>query len=179
MPEQDAATGVPGSQDDLSGLESAFQSVLDGATPLTITAIPERVLEVIAELRRLRAAIAKHHSQKADDRCWLDDCDLYLAAGLPVHDARVGDRAAMLANCKRFIERRCGGGGPWKSYAELEAENAALRAQVAEERERCAKAAEGFVARPCGCGNCQCDPRGGHTSHDTPEHIAAAIRSLK
>jgi len=65
-------------------------------------------------------AIATHHAQKADDRCIEDDDRLYAAAGLPPCDRRVGDKEAMLANCKRFIEKRCEGGG-WPTYAELEA----------------------------------------------------------
>ena len=74
-----------------------------------------------AENDRLTAAIVTHHAQKADDRCIEDDDRLYAAAGLPPCDRRVGDKVAMLANCQRFIERRCEGGG-WPSYAELEAE---------------------------------------------------------
>ena len=76
--------------------------------------------------KALEAAIKVHHDQKADDRCWMDDLVLYQAAGLPVHDCRVGDKAAMLANCARFIDKRCAGGG-WPSYAELEAERNRLR----------------------------------------------------
>jgi hypothetical protein len=79
------------------------------------------------ENKRLRAAIKKHHEQRADDRCFLDDAELYAAVGLAPADVRVGDKDAMLANCKRFLAQRCEGGGPWKSYAELEAENARLK----------------------------------------------------
>jgi len=78
------------------------------------------------ERRRLQEAIAEHHRQKADDRCREDDDKLYAAAGLPPVDRRVGDKAAMLANCARFIERRCEGGG-WPSYAELEKQIADYR----------------------------------------------------
>jgi len=97
---------------------------------------------LIAEIRRLRAAIVKHHDQKADDRCWMDDHELYAAAGLPDPDNCIGDPEAMLANCKRFITSRCRADGPWKSYAELEAENAALRTQIAEFAERIAAQSE-------------------------------------
>lgn len=72
------------------------------------------------EAERLRSAIVTHHSQKADDHCIEDDDALYAAAGLLPCDRRVGDKAAMLANCQRFIERRCEGGG-WPTYAEMEA----------------------------------------------------------
>jgi class 3 adenylate cyclase len=90
------------------------------------------------ERNALRAAIAEHHAQKADDRCIEDDDRLYTAAGLPPCDRRVGDKAAMLANCARFIDRRCEGGG-WPSYRELEAERdellAGCRAFIAAMRE--------------------------------------------
>ena len=74
----------------------------------------------------LLAAIQEHHRQKADDRCWLDDVKLYAAAGLAPPDNRIGDPAAMLENCKRYIAQRCQGGA-WKSYAELENENKLLQ----------------------------------------------------
>jgi hypothetical protein len=95
---------------------------------------------VRAEVRRLRLAVKAHHGQKADDRCVEDDERLYAAAGLPPCDRRVGDKAAMLANCARFIERRCEGGG-WPSYAELEAELCRLRA----DRDRLADALRPFA----------------------------------
>jgi hypothetical protein len=79
------------------------------------------------ETQRLRAAIVKHRSQKADDRCIEDDDELYAALGDGIQcDRRVGDKDAMLANCARFIERRCEGDG-WPSYAEMESERDALR----------------------------------------------------
>lgn len=87
-----------------------------------------------AENARLTTAIGEHHAQKADDRCVEDDDRLYAAAGLPLCDRRVGDKAAMLANCARYIERRCEGGG-WPSYVELEAQRDAAIAQHAEYRE--------------------------------------------
>lgn len=76
------------------------------------------------ELKRryilLRNAIREHRMQKADDRCLDDDKKLYLALedGIP-GDFRVGDKAEMLVNCARFIERRCEGGG-WPTYKQLE-----------------------------------------------------------
>lgn len=91
-----------------------------------------RLLDWRFEATRLRNAIREHRAQKADDRCWLDDLDLYRAVGDGnFGDNRVGDRAEMLANCRRFIEARCTG-GHWPTYAELEAEVARLRAKVGE-----------------------------------------------
>jgi len=65
-------------------------------------------------------AVEEVHSQKADDKCWMDNSKIYEAAGLPPADKTVGDKFAMLKNCARYIEDQCDGGGAWKSYAELE-----------------------------------------------------------
>ena len=90
-----------------------------------------KVYELWHDRERLRNAIKKHRAQKADDRCWMDDQELYAILGDGnLGDNRVGDLSETLANCKRFIERRCQKGGTWKSYVELETENAALKTAV-------------------------------------------------
>ncbi len=71
------------------------------------------VPEILQEIVRI-------HSQKADDRCWMDLDALFKLCGLPPVDKRVGDKFAMIKNCVRFVEQQCEQGGPWKSYAELE-----------------------------------------------------------
>ncbi len=82
------------------------------------------------EYYRLRDAIRKHRDQKADDRCVFDDEELYAALDEAVPcDRRVGDKDAMLQNCKRFIETRCEGGG-WASYAELEEQLETTRSRL-------------------------------------------------
>jgi hypothetical protein len=86
--------------------------------------------DIDAERDSLRAAIVKHRSQKADDRCIEDDDELYAALGDGIKcDRRVGDKDAMLANCARFIENRCEGGG-WPTYAQLEGRLATAKAIV-------------------------------------------------
>jgi hypothetical protein len=90
----------------------------------------------------LADAIRTHRAQKADDRCWMDDFDLYSALDDGVTpDNRVGDKEAMLANCKRFVETRCAG-GKWTNYAELEADVARLQRQVEGHCERIVKQSE-------------------------------------
>lgn len=80
-----------------------------------------RAEQAEAERDRLREAIRTHRSQKADDRCVEDDDRLYAVLGDGILcDRRVGCREAMLANCGRFIDRRCEEGG-WPTYVELEA----------------------------------------------------------
>jgi hypothetical protein len=93
-----------------------------------------QLLAIVAHYRKLRAAVEEHRTQRADDRCVADDDLLYAALGDGrTCDRRVGDKMAMLANCARFIDRRCEGGG-WPTYAELEQQLAELRPP----REKCA-----------------------------------------
>lgn len=56
----------------------------------------------------LQGAIHKHHSERGDDRCWLDDLALYKAAGIQVQhgDTVLPTREEFLANCARFWESR-------------------------------------------------------------------------
>lgn len=84
-----------------------------------------------AEVEKLRNAIEKHRNQKADDRCWMDDDELYSALNDGIKcDRRVGSTIAMQQNCERYIRNRCERGGPWKSYVELEAEIKELKRQI-------------------------------------------------
>lgn len=120
-------------------VEKAVEDTI-GLLPHGPTFIPGTIAAKHAELekqladakeseKKLRDAITEHHAQKADDRCIEDDDKLYAAAGLPPCDRRVGDKTAMLENCKRFIERRCESGG-WASYAELEKQLAAAKEEL-------------------------------------------------
>lgn len=106
-------------------LEDFFRRYEADPTEVEVT-----LRHVMAVYRRLQNAAVEHYEQKADDRCWMDDDRLYAAAGFPAVDRRVGSKEAMLLNCMRYVTLRCEGGGPWKSYAELEGENEELRATI-------------------------------------------------
>jgi hypothetical protein len=102
--------------------------------------------ELKDENERLRAAIINHRSQKADDRCWMDDEELYKVLGDCIEaDFGVGDKAAMLKNCERFLEQRCVGGN-WPSYAELERR----LAQALAEKAYLENAVNGYASRDVG-----------------------------
>lgn len=77
--------------------------------------------EARIQLDQLLQVIREVHSAHADDLCWMDIDKIFLAAGLPVPDRKVGDKEAMLGSCRRYVETMCAGGG-WKSYEELEKE---------------------------------------------------------
>jgi hypothetical protein len=75
----------------------------------------------------LLKVIQEVHAERGDDVCWMDIDKIFVAAGLTVPDRRVGDKEAMLKNCKLFIDNMCAG-GKWKSYLELERELAEVKA---------------------------------------------------
>ena len=81
------------------------------------------------KLDKLMNVIRDVHAQHADDLCWMDIDKIFAAAGLPVPDRSVGDQAAMLSNCHRFVYGMCKG-GKWRSYDELEKENNWLRSEL-------------------------------------------------
>lgn len=58
-------------------------------------------------VEELEDAIRKHRDQKGDDRCWMDDQELYavLRDGV-VADQRLPPEKEMLENCKRYIKLR-------------------------------------------------------------------------
>ncbi len=119
-------------------LEAQYASLAGQADRMAqiIEEIGAHKLAVEAENARLRAAIREHRGQRADDRCIEDDDRLYAALGDGVKcDRRVGDKVEMLANCARFIDRRCEGGG-WPSYRAIAEENERLLKLVESLSER-------------------------------------------
>lgn len=70
----------------------------------------ERAFEKAASLRseneRLTAAIRKHRDQKADDRCWLDDDELYAVLGEDEPETTLPPECEFLESCRRFWRQR-------------------------------------------------------------------------
>lgn len=66
--------------------------------------------ELRSEIERLRNAIRKHRDQRLDDRCWMDDFELYevLPEGIePSYvDLRLLPKEEMMRNCERFVDCR-------------------------------------------------------------------------
>jgi hypothetical protein len=83
----------------------------------------------LAGVSQLLELIQSIHSRHGDDNCWMDVDLIFKQVGLPSPDRSVGCKEAMLGNCRRYLEVLCSG-GKWKSYAELESENNALREQI-------------------------------------------------
>jgi hypothetical protein len=64
-----------------------------------------RAEQAESERNALQAAIRKHRDERGDDRCWLDDEELYKV--LPEgYTPPPRDTAVELANCERFIACR-------------------------------------------------------------------------
>lgn len=55
-----------------------------------------------------KQAIKVHRSQRLDDRCWIDDYDLYAVLGDEPHevDTRLPPKEEFMQNCARFHECR-------------------------------------------------------------------------
>lgn len=64
-----------------------------------------REAELIAEIHRLMTAIRRHRDYKGDDRCWLDDEELYSALPEGFTPPARGSRVELL-NCERYIQCR-------------------------------------------------------------------------
>lgn len=85
--------------------------------------------DLLFKLLNLRRAVRKHMTTRGDDRCYLDDAELYSA--LPEGDTRPrAETAVTIENCRRFIRCRQVGQvytSPQRRIEELEAEVAALK----------------------------------------------------
>lgn len=78
------------------------------------------------EVARLQAAIRKHRDYRGDDRCWMDDVELYSV--LPEgYTPKTHDTFVELENCKRYIERRH---SPGTEYVSPQREIERLRLQA-------------------------------------------------
>lgn len=64
--------------------------------------------EDIAVVEPYLQAIRKHRDQKLDDRCWMDDYELYsvLPEGLEGVDLRLLPKTEMMKNCEHYIDCR-------------------------------------------------------------------------
>src|SRR4051812_29344135 len=55
-----------------------------------------------AENEKFKGAIANHRDQRGDDRCYLDDAELYAVLGEAQAVTALPPREEFLANCARF-----------------------------------------------------------------------------
>jgi chromosome segregation ATPase len=74
---------------------------------VTIDALTEKLNTKVDEITRLQVAIREHRDQKGDNRCWLDDFNLYkvLPEG-PSYDSSLPPKCEFLESCSRFWEQR-------------------------------------------------------------------------
>lgn len=65
----------------------------------------------------LAAAIRKHRDQRGDNRCWLDDLELYRVLGEPIDEAEFALHCPeeMIKNCTQYIASRQPDGVPYVS----------------------------------------------------------------
>lgn len=87
---------------------------------------------------KLKAAVRHHASQLDDDRCWLDDQELYAAAGIDCKDAALPSKEEFLANCARYHASRQ---NPEHKYTTVDEK---IRAAVFADRKRIAAKLDEF-----------------------------------
>ncbi len=95
--------------------------------------ITDEVADLSNEIERLRNTIRRHRDYRGDDRCWMDDEELY--AVLPEGYAPPArDTEIELENCKKYLECRRHPAtiymSPQRRIEELEADNTRLRAAL-------------------------------------------------
>ena len=97
--------------------------------------LQKKVVALTQENTVLKTAIRKHRDQRGDDRCWMDDDELYRVLNEPLFDRPMPSPDKMLKNCEKFISLRTKPGsktddtsasGRWVSRAELEEQRAAF-----------------------------------------------------
>jgi len=79
--------------------------------------LEQRMELAVKRVAELEAAIRQHRDQRGDDRCWLDDLELYKLVG-GGGDNSLPPKEKFLTNCARYYEARCVNAG-WPSYQEL------------------------------------------------------------
>lgn len=76
-------------------------------------------------------AIRHHRDQRGDDRCWLDDQELYAVLGEGPAETGLPPRDIFLANCARFWQCRQ---DPSANYETVAAREQALKDEILRQR---------------------------------------------
>lgn len=98
------------------------------AAGIAYSILPSRFRSHRQEVSALQSAIRKHRDQRGDDRCWMDDEELYIV--LPEgYTPPPRDTAVELKNCERFIASRQ---NPKTEYVSPEREIERLKRIVGE-----------------------------------------------
>jgi hypothetical protein len=92
------------------------------------------------EIERILDCIRKHRDQHGDDRCWMDDNELYentLPEGINGADLRLHAPCEMIINCAKYIAHRQDPSIPYvspqRTIEELEAKIAGLTIVIDQE----------------------------------------------
>ncbi|HLC45488.1 MAG TPA: hypothetical protein VJI67_01285 [archaeon] len=102
--------------------------------------------ELATEVLRLRTQIRKHRDQRGDDRCWLDDLELYsILPEKTKADLTLPPREKFLKSCARFWESRQENPGLKEPAAEETAQAIRLLQENALPKEDLARALSEFV----------------------------------
>jgi uncharacterized coiled-coil DUF342 family protein len=88
---------------------SAIAAAREAVRIQTVKALAAELERLMAERDELLAAIKEHRDQRGDDRCWLDDQKLYVAAGLgetATGETALPPKCDFLKSCERYWHQR-------------------------------------------------------------------------
>lgn len=113
-------------------MEDPFKKAVADMFAATVDMAGHLVSQRGNRIEELETAIHKHRDQRGDDRCWMDDEDLYRV--LPEgYEPPERDTSVEIGNCQRFIANRR---NPKTVYVspqrEIEALKRALRETLAQ-----------------------------------------------
>lgn len=101
----------------------------DSKTTMLETKLLVLVGRLEAERDKLKDAIRNHRDQKGDDRCYLDDAELYAVLGEGEATTTLPPKEQFLANCARFHASRQKPGEPYQTEEDRHRE---LKTQLVE-----------------------------------------------
>lgn len=81
---------------------------------------------LLGENERLKAAIRKHRDQRGDDRCWLDDGELYGVLGEGLSNQELPPHDEFISNCERYWKCRQSDGEKYEAASRVRALEAVL-----------------------------------------------------
>jgi hypothetical protein len=76
------------------------------ANPITLRRWADVLEAAERRVEELTSAIRKHRDQKGDDRCWLDDLDLYSTMDDASYDSQLPPKCEFLESCSRYWNQR-------------------------------------------------------------------------
>jgi hypothetical protein len=102
------ALGYPEYYPDISDVNDGSVCVGEHVPASLAEEAATKIRSLTGDVDQLKAAIRHHRDQRRDERCWLDDMELYKVLGEPVDaaDLALPPRDEFLESCRRYWQQR-------------------------------------------------------------------------